>query len=121
MAEFRFLYTARDYEAAVAFYTETLGLPVVTSWDDDGRGTIVAATEGGEIEIFAGDDSTEPPRGVALAWEVDDVDATHRVLSERGVEFVTPPTDRPWGHRNATLVAPDGLTITLFTATGELR
>lgn len=121
MAEFRVLYTSDDYEKSVAFYTERLGLEVVTSWDDHGRGTIVAATDGGEIEIFAGDGSAESPRGVALAWEVDDVDECFRTLSGRGVEFLSPPTDQPWGHRNTTLAGPDGFTITLFTVLGEER
>ncbi|RMH76828.1 MAG: VOC family protein [Actinomyces sp.] len=119
MAEFRVLYTSDAYEESVAFYTRRLGLEVVASWDDHGRGTIVAATDGGEIEIFAGDGTAEPPRGVALAWEVDDVDERFRTLAARGVEFLSPPTDQPWGHRNATLAGPDGLTITLFTVIGE--
>jgi lactoylglutathione lyase len=119
MAEFRFLFTAQDYERSVAFYTQMLELPVVTSWDDGGGGTIVAAADG-EIEIFghAGPGMPVPVTGAALAWEVDDVDAEIDRLRGRGVNVLEDPADRPWGHRNATIIDPDGLRITLFTVTG---
>ncbi|MDH3753122.1 MAG: VOC family protein [Acidimicrobiia bacterium] len=119
MGQFRFLFTAHDYEGTVAFYTTTLGLPVVHSWDDDGRGTIVTAAGSGQIEIFDGDADAAPPAGVALAWEVEDIDAEYAALSARGVEFLGPPQDQPFGHRNATFSAPENLTITLFTVIGE--
>lgn len=118
MAQFRFLFTAQDYDETVRFYTETLRLPVVHAWDDHGRGTIVAAAGTGQIEIFDGDPAA-PVSGVALAWEIGDVDAEHERLSAAGVRFVAGPADQPWGHRNATLEAPEGLLITLFTVTGD--
>ena len=54
---------------------------------------------------------TGPGRG-ALPLElniwVDDVDAVYRQLQGRGVAFLSPPTDRPWGMRNVTFFDPDG-------------
>lgn len=120
MAEFRFIFTAVDYDSTVAFYVEKMGLPVLRSWDDHGRGTIISAAGEGQIEIFGGDDNTEPLSGAALAWEVEDIDADHARLVAAGVEFVAAPTDQPWGHRNATVIAPEGLTITLFTVVGDV-
>jgi catechol 2,3-dioxygenase-like lactoylglutathione lyase family enzyme len=116
MAEFRFVFTAADYDATVAFYTEKMGLPVLRSWDDHGRGTIISVTGEGQIEFFAGDESAETLSGAALAWEVEDIDDHYSRLVAAGVEFIKAPTDQPWGHRNATFSAPQGLTITLFTA-----
>lgn len=121
MAEFRFLFTAADYDRTVAFYTEVLGLPVSHSWDDHGRGTIVNAAGTGQIEIFDGDADSQPPQGVALAWEVGDVDAEYERLGGLGVNFAEPPRNQPWGHRNATFSAPEGLTITLFTVVAPER
>lgn len=118
MTQFRFLFTTAHYDNTVAFYADTMGLPVLRSWDDNGRGTILTAAGSGQIEIFEGDDTTEPPRGVALAWEVDDVDAQYDRLRAAGVEFDTPPTLQPWGYRTITLTAPENLSITLFT-TGD--
>ena len=119
MADFRFIFTAQDYQRTIDFYTSTLGLSPVESWDDDGgRGTIFAAADG-QIEIFAADVSIEPPRvsGAAIAWEVGDVDSEIARLRASGVVVLDGPTDRPWGHRNAAFEDPDGLRITLFTVT----
>jgi predicted enzyme related to lactoylglutathione lyase len=44
--------------------------------------------------------------------EVDDMAATHRELSARGVEFVDPPSQQPWGWW-ATIKDPDGNSIGL--------
>ncbi len=119
MGQFRFLFTARDYDATVDFYTDTLGLAVVHQWDDHGRGTIVAASGTGQIEIFEGGDVVEPVAGAALAWEVDDVDSIHAALRQKGVEVLGEPQDQPWGHRNFSFRAPENLHITLFTVVGD--
>ena len=39
---------------------------------------------------------------------VEDVDATCRLLEERGVELLNGPMDRPWGVRTATFRDPAG-------------
>ncbi|MFV2039722.1 MAG: VOC family protein [Acidimicrobiales bacterium] len=118
MAQFRFAFTARSYDSTVAFYTDVLRLEVVHSWDDHGRGTIVAAADG-QIEMFDGDPDSDVVNGVALAWEIDDIDEEYERLRALGVEFLAPPQDQPWGHRNATFAAPEGLAITLFTDVGD--
>ena len=40
--------------------------------------------------------------------QVDDVDAMCEVLTERGVELLNGPMDRPWGIRTASFVDPGG-------------
>lgn len=120
MADFRFLFTARDYERSVAFYTEILGLPVASSWDDpDGRGTLATAATG-QIEILEHTGPGAAPRaeGVRIAWEVDDIDGVIDRYRAAGVTVVEEVADRPWGHRNATILDPDGLRITLFSVIG---
>ena len=119
MPDFRFVFTAQDYERTVAFYRDQLGLPVVSSWDDHGRGTILAAGDG-QIEIFGHDGDGSPPRvhGARIAWEVADVDAEIDRLRSRGVPVVSEPADQSWGHRNAGIEDPDGLPITLYTVIG---
>jgi uncharacterized glyoxalase superfamily protein PhnB len=47
------------------------------------------------------------PRGL-LAVEVADVDAAYEDLTARGVTFVQPPTDKPWGRRMAHFADPEG-------------
>lgn len=118
MRQFRFVFTARDFDTTVGFYRDTLGLEVVTSWDEHGRGIIFAAAGSGQVEVFEHVEA-EPAtfEGMKVAWEVDDVDADHARLVAAGVTVTDPPTDRPWGHRNVAIRDPNGLEIVLFTVT----
>ena len=91
----------RDQDRALAFYTEKLGFRLITDqpfgpnsrWielgiaNDDTR--FVLFTPPGEEERVGGQFSG------ALAC--DDVEATYRQLSDRGVEFEAPPARQPWG------------------------
>jgi len=43
-----------------------------------------------------------------LAAGVVDVDAAYQELKARGVTFVRPPTDQPWGLRTAHFADPEG-------------
>jgi catechol 2,3-dioxygenase-like lactoylglutathione lyase family enzyme len=119
---FRFMYSPPDFDAAAVFFAEVVGLDVVASWDDDGRGAIFQAP-GAQIEIFAGAPSRDRPHRpataaeplpVGLAWEVDDVDGWIAAIAGRGGEVVATATDRPWGMRAATVRGPDGALITGF-------
>lgn len=114
---FRFLFSAQDYPATVTFYTQTLGLPVVESWEDDNEaGTIVQAFGDGQVEMFRHQGAGAAPRvsGAAIAWQIEGVDAEIERLRSAGVPVITEPADQPWGHRNATIEDPNGIRITLF-------
>ena len=118
MAQFRFLFTSNRFEDTVTFYTETMGLPIVHSWTDHGRGMIVGANGDSQIEISEGQ-RCDPLGNVALAWEVVDVAALYTTLVAAGVPFDGPPVVQPRGHLNCTLDAPHGLSIMLFTVVGD--
>ncbi|MDW3212465.1 MAG: VOC family protein [Ilumatobacteraceae bacterium] len=122
MSLFRVMYSPDDFDAAAHFFQEVLGLGVVGSWDDDGRGAIFQAPAA-QIEIFGGPASPERPHRpdpaagpvpIGLAWEVVDVDGWTETVVARGAELVAPPVDRPWGMRAATVCGPDGLLVTGF-------
>jgi len=104
----------RDYDAAVAFYRDTLGLEQVGGWDrgPDDQGALLAAA-GGIIELIKLRDGQEyvAPAGVSLYVEVDDVDALHARLGEAAAV----PRNRPWGHRQLSVEDPDGVTVTFFS------
>lgn len=54
---------------------------------------------------------TDPGRGplpLELNIWVEDVDQVYAKLLERGVSFLAPPTNQPWGMRNITFFDPDG-------------
>jgi catechol 2,3-dioxygenase-like lactoylglutathione lyase family enzyme len=91
----------KDQDRALAFYTEKLGFRLITDqpfgpdrrWIELGIGhsetRFVLFTPPGEEDKVGGRFSG------ALAC--DDVEATYRQLSEKGVAFESPPAKQPWG------------------------
>ena len=122
--EFRVVLTVPDFDAAVAFYRDALGLEQVADWSsEEGR---VVLLEGGRATLELFDerqaetvDRIEAGRRVSgtvrLAFEVAESEATAARLVEAGAEEVAAPTMPPWGDRNARVRAPDGMQLTLFT------
>ena len=116
--------TVPDFDAAVAFYRDALGLEQVADWSsEEGR---VVLLEGGRATLELFDerqaetvDRIEAGRRVSgtvrLAFEVADSEAAASRLVEAGAEEVAAPTPTPWGDRNARVRSPDGMQLTLFT------
>jgi len=126
--ELRLALTVEDYDQALAFYRDALGLPVLEAWSepaghvtllDAGRATLELL----DPEHAAAVDSLEVGRRVAgtvrIALEVDDSTATADALEAAGAERLAGPVVTPWQHRNVRLVAPDGTQLTLFTVLEE--
>lgn len=122
--ELRIALTVEDYDRAVAFYRDALGLPEVESWDrPNGRGTILDAGRA-TLELFdplqaETLDDIEVGRRVSgavrLAVHVDDASAVAGQLVAAGATEEHAPVETPWGDRNARVRAPDGMQLTLFT------
>lgn len=120
--ELRVCVTAEDYDEALRFYRDVLGLPEVAAFAGHGRVTILdagrATLELLEPEHAAYVDEVEVGRRVAghlrLAFEVEDATETARRLEAAGARVVAPPTETPWRSLNARLEAPAGLQLTLF-------
>jgi len=122
--ELRIVLTVPDFDRAVAFYRDTLGLDQLADWSgEDGRVILLEAGRA-TIELFderqaESVDRIEAGRRVSgpvrLALEVDDLDATAQRLIAAGAEAVAEPVVPPWGGRNARLRTPGGLQLTLFS------
>ena len=120
--QLRVCVTATDYDEALRFYRDVLGLPVREAYGERGRVTILdagrATLELLDEEHAAFVDEVEVGRRVAghvrLAFEVDDAEALTRELEAAGAEVVAPPTRTPWESLNARLEGPAGLQLTLF-------
>jgi predicted enzyme related to lactoylglutathione lyase len=122
--QLRLVVEADDYEAAVRFYRDVLGLPVEDAFEapggahvtilDAGRATLELANPAQKHYI----DEVEVGRQVAprlrVAFEVDDARRVTADLAEAGADVVAPPTETPWRSLNARLDAPAGLHITVF-------
>lgn len=119
--EFRFIFRARDYEAAVDFYRDGLELPVVGSWDQGPaqRGTLFQAASG-IIEVLARTPGREcvSLQGGELAYEVNDVDEWYRRVQEKGLPVRGELADKPWGHRSFSITDPDGIKLILYSIIG---
>jgi catechol 2,3-dioxygenase-like lactoylglutathione lyase family enzyme len=124
VTELRVALTVANFDEALAFYREALGLEQVADWSSEGR---VVLLEAGRATLELLDeaqaemvDAIEAGRRVSgavrLALEVADSERTARQLMAAGAEHVAPPVTTLWGDRNARVRTPDGMQLTLFTA-----
>ncbi|MGI6380698.1 MAG: VOC family protein [Anaerolineae bacterium] len=104
-----------DYARARQFYTEVLEMPVLGQIP--GREIEFLGIGGTTIELMGGaepESLAKPQAGlIHLAFEVEDVDATYRELSDRGVTFTVEPKS-VGDLRVAFFVDPDGNELELF-------
>ena len=107
----------RDLEASSAFYRDVVGLHFKLR--DAGYAEFVTGeTRFGLLDRTRASDliRREPteggPAGEVL-FLVHDVDAEAERLRGLGVEFLSGPVDRPWGHRTLHLLDPDGFVVEL--------
>lgn len=108
-----------DQERALAFYTEKLGFEVATD-QPMGPGKrwieLRIGRSGTRVVLFT-PDGQEDRIGSFFngAFSCDDVEATYRQMSARGVEFVRPPKTEPWG-TSAIFRDPDGNSFVLSSS-----
>ena len=124
VTELRVTLTVDDFDQALAFYRDALGLVELADWStDDGRVVVLEAGRA-TLELFdqaqaATVDEIEAGRRVSgkvrLALEVRHSDEKAQQLIAAGAAEVAPPVTTPWGDRNARVQAPDGMQLTLFT------
>lgn len=121
--EMRLVVTAADYEEALHFYRDVLGLPERAAFSSpDGRVTIleagVATLEIADTNQADFIDRIEVGRRVAghirVAFQVDDAVGLTRTLEAGGAQVLAEATRTPWNSLNARLEGPAGLQLTLF-------
>jgi catechol 2,3-dioxygenase-like lactoylglutathione lyase family enzyme len=126
--ELRLVITVDDYDAALPFYRDVLGLPERAAYaaPNGGRVTLLDA---GRATIELADpkqaefiDEVEVGRRVAgrfrVAFEVDDAAAMTERLRAGGAELVAAAVRTPWDSLNARLDGPGGVQLTLFEELG---
>jgi catechol 2,3-dioxygenase-like lactoylglutathione lyase family enzyme len=109
---------ACDFEKVVAFYRDTLGLairftePGVYAEFDTGAALLAVLLRDMMAEALnevSPHDQAHPLQRPVVILSVEDVDAVHVTLRERGVEFLMPPTSQhAWGVRTTHLQDPEG-------------
>ena len=100
-----------DQDRALKFWTHQVGFTLMTDqpFSETQRWIELAVADSDTRIVLFTPDGQENRIGSFFngALACDDVEATHRQLSERGVEFESPPQKQPWG-TFATFRAPDG-------------
>lgn len=126
--ELRLVVTAEDYDEALRFYRDVLGLPERAAFSSPGGRVTILEAGRATLELTdpnhaAFIDEVEVGRRVAghvrVAFEVDDSALTTARLAEAGAAVVAEPTRTPWNSLNSRLEAPGSLQLTLFTELGE--
>jgi lactoylglutathione lyase len=122
--ELRLVVTVDDYEEALHFYRDVLGLNEQAAFvSEDGH---VAILEAGKATLELSDrrhaefiDEVEVGRRVAghlrIAFKVSDSAGVTNTLASAGARVIAEPRKTPWNSLNARLEGPAGLQLTLFT------
>ena len=122
--QLRLVVEADDYDQAVAFYRDVLGLREELVVESKG-GAKVTIFEVGRANLELSNpaqvamiDDIEVGRRVSprlrVAFEVADASAVTDDLVEGGAQLIAAPTLTPWQSLNSRLSAPADLQITLF-------
>jgi len=124
VTELRVALTVQDFDQAVAFYRDALGLAQIADWSSETGRVVVLEAGRATLELFdraqaESVDAIEAGRRVSgtirFAVQVADSAGLAERLVAAGAERVGPPVVTPWGDRNARVQAPDGMQLTLFT------
>lgn len=117
-----------DFDQAVQFYRDTLGLTELAAFQGAGDARVIildagrATLELANPEQVALIDTVEVGQPVSphirLAFEVSDAERMTETLVAGGAVSIAPPTTTPWNSLNSRLAAPAGLQLTLFQELG---
>jgi lactoylglutathione lyase len=115
--------TVNDFEAALAFYRDALGLKAVESWANDGGRGVILALPQATLELFdipqaETVDAIEVGERVSgqfrLAVQVDNLETAVAELQQAGAAVLSHSVITPWADTNQRLKTPDGMQLTLF-------
>jgi predicted enzyme related to lactoylglutathione lyase len=126
--QLRLVVTADDYDEALRFYRDVLGLGEEAAFESEGGHVTILDAGRATLEITDRRhaeyiDRVEVGQRVAghvrVAFEVEDSAAVTAELEQAGASVVAEPTTTPWNSLNARLDGPAGLHLTIFQELGE--
>jgi len=122
--QMRVVIEAEDFDAAVAFYRDALGLTEQAAFEgegdarviilDAGRATLELANPAQRAMIDRVEAGGARSPKIRLAFEVADTAGHTAELVVAGATLIAPPTETPWRSLNSRLDAPAGMQLTLF-------
>jgi lactoylglutathione lyase len=126
--QMRLVVAVDDYDAAVRFYRDELGLVEETYNGENGAQVMILGAGRATLELSNRPqidliDTVEVGRtGVSgkyrVAFEVADSESATNRLVSAGAELIAPPTITPWRSLNARLQGPGEVQLTIFTELG---
>lgn len=124
VVQLRLVVEADDFEKAVSFYRDVLGLPKELYVESEGDAKVMILSAGRATLELANPaqkryiDEVEVGQQVAprirVAFEVADTRTVTDELVEGGASLIAAPVETPWQSLNSRLDAPAGLHITIF-------
>jgi len=121
--QLRLVIQADDFDAAVAFYRDALGLTERDAFEGDGDARVMILEAGvatleianaAQVRMIDGiEASGSPSRAIRVAFEVDDAADATATLVDAGATLVAAPVETPWRSLNSRLETPE-LQVTLF-------
>ncbi|MFT4030555.1 MAG: VOC family protein [Protaetiibacter sp.] len=122
--QLRLVVEAEDFDAALAFYRDMLGLPERAAFEGDGDARVAILDAGhATLElsnpaqvrmIDAVEADGRSSARIRVAFEVDDSAGITDELTAAGAELIAEPRETPWRSLNSRLHAPADLEVTLF-------
>lgn len=97
-----------DLAGAVEFYRDCLGLELQFASHEHGYASFFAGSVRLALAIARDEHASLVGRHTGVGFEVSDIKAEHARLIERGVHFVMPPAEQPWGGVMALFSDPSG-------------
>jgi lactoylglutathione lyase len=106
----------QDLTGCTTFYRDTLSLPyqgsdaTASTFRLQDRYLILLSPEGATELLGTAPDEIklDGAARMLLAVEVESVEVAYKELIAKGVQFLRPPTDHPWGRRTAPFADPEG-------------
>jgi catechol 2,3-dioxygenase-like lactoylglutathione lyase family enzyme len=122
--QLRLVVEADDFDEALRFYRDVLGMPEAEAYSGPGGAEVVILDAGrATLELsnpaqvrFIDDVETDGGRSdrLRVALEVDDAPSVTDDLVEGGADLEAPARETPWRSVNARLRGPAGLQLTIF-------
>lgn len=122
--QLRLVVEADDYDEAVRFFRDVLGMPEEAAFAEGGDDRVVILEAGrATLEIASpahkraiDEIETDGLTGssIRVALEVDDAHATTDAAVAAGAALQASPRETPWRSLNSRIAAPAGLEVTFF-------
>ena len=122
--ELRLVLTVSDYERSKTFFQQLFGTQTANAWESSegriiileaGRATLEIVDEAHAAKIDAIEVGRRVSEGIRVALRFPDSEQAATRAQELGGVLTNPPVQTPCNSRNARVISPDGLQLTLFT------